>query len=398
MSEHLTQKPPEGSAPEPRKSFQRFDLSQRIEHLLLLISFTVLAVTGLPQKFPDASISVAFFRTFGGIEITRLIHRTSAILLMLVSIYHIIAVLYRTFVKRVRLSMVPIMEDLRHLLQDVLFYLGLRKEKARYDRYNYAEKVEYLAVVWGTIIMAITGFMMWNPIATSKILPGEYIPAAKAAHGGEAILAVLSILLWHMYHVHLKQFNRSMFTGFLTRHEMEEEHPLELERIERGKPSELAHDLITQRRRVFIPLASLLTALMLGGLVAFVTFEETSITTVPPGESAPVYVTSIPEATPTLPPTPATTVIEAEIWEGGFEALFRNRCGTCHGITSVGGISLDTYEEALEGGESGPGIVPGDPDGSMVVQVQRAEGHPGQLTEQELEKLIAWINAGAPEN
>jgi cytochrome b subunit of formate dehydrogenase len=398
MSEHSTPNPNQKKAPSERKRFLRFDLSQRIEHLVMLVSFTILAITGLPQKFPDAGISVGFFRLVGGIEITRIIHRASSIVLMVVSIYHLVALAYRVFVKRVRLTMMPVLEDLIHVYQDVLFYLGFRKEKAQYGRYNYAEKAEYLAVVWGTVVMAITGFMMWNPIATSKILPGEYIPAAKAAHGGEAILAVLAILLWHFYHVHLKHFNKSMFTGYLTREEMEEEHPTELKRIERGANGEPPLQVIKKRRRVFIPIASIASIAMLAGVVAFVTFEDTSITTVPPGEQAPVYVTRIPEATPTLPPTPTTTAFEGESWSGGFEALFRNRCGTCHGITSVGGISLDTYEKALEGGQSGPGIVPGDPEASMIVQVQQAGGHPGQLTEEELEQLIAWIVAGAPEN
>jgi cytochrome b subunit of formate dehydrogenase len=398
MSEQNTLEQPAQKPPGKRKRFLRFELSQRIEHILLLVSFTVLAITGLPQKFPDSPASLQFFRILGGIDITRLIHRSCAIVLMLVSVYHIIALLYRVWVKRVRLSMIPVFEDLKHVYQDVLFYLGLRKEKAQYDRYNYAEKAEYLAVVWGTLIMAITGFMMWNPIATTKLLPGEYIPAAKAAHGGEAILAVLSILLWHVYHVHLKHFNKSMFTGYLTRHEMEDEHPLELRRIEHSVPKEPDPKTLAERRRVFIPVATLLSAVMLVGLVAFVTFEDTSITTIPPGESAPIYVTSVPEATPTLPPTPTTVRVQAETWSGGFEALFRNRCGTCHGITSVGGLSLHTYEDALEGGKSGPGIVPGDPAASMVIQVQQAGGHPGQLTEEELDQLTAWIEAGAPEN
>ena len=82
-------------------------------------------------------------------------------------------------------------------------------------RYTFGEKVEYWSVVWGTVIMAVTGFMMWNPISTLRFLPGEAIPAAKAAHGGEAVLAVLAIIIWHFYHVHIKTFNKSMFTGKL---------------------------------------------------------------------------------------------------------------------------------------------------------------------------------------
>jgi mono/diheme cytochrome c family protein len=89
-------------------------------------------------------------------------------------------------------------------------------------------------------------------------------------------------------------------------------------------------------------------------------------------------------------------VIESNTWSGGFEALFRNRCGTCHGITSVGGLSLQTYEKALQGGTDGPAIVPGNPEGSLLVQIQQAGGHPGQLTDAELQQVIEWIAAGAP--
>ena len=63
--------------------------------------------------------------------------------------------------------------------------------------------------------MGLTGFMMWNPLATVKLFPGEFIPASKAAHGAEAVLAVLAIIVWHMYGVHLQRFNKSMWTGQL---------------------------------------------------------------------------------------------------------------------------------------------------------------------------------------
>jgi mono/diheme cytochrome c family protein len=136
---------------------------------------------------------------------------------------------------------------------------------------------------------------------------------------------------------------------------------------------------------------------MLTGLVAFVTFEQTSITTIPPGETAPIFVTRVPEPTPTLPPTPTAAEFLGESWTGGFDNLFRNRCGSCHGQTSVGGLSLASYQQALQGGSSGLAIVPGSPDESLLVTVQQAGGHPGQLTEAEIEQVIAWIEAGAPE-
>jgi mono/diheme cytochrome c family protein len=78
--------------------------------------------------------------------------------------------------------------------------------------------------------------------------------------------------------------------------------------------------------------------------------------------------------------------------------MFDNRCGSCHGTTSVGGLSLETYQDALRGGDNGPAIVPGDVESSLLVQVQLEGDHPGQLTEEELAEVINWIEAGAPEN
>ena len=383
------------------KSYLRFDLSQRIEHVVMLLSFTILAVTGLPQKFPTSAFSVGIINALGGIETTRLIHHINAIILMMVSIYHIIAVLYRVIVLRKPINMLPVIEDFKHLFQDFAYYLGFRERKAAYGRYNYAEKAEYFAVVWGTVLMAITGFMMWNPIATARFLPGQLIPAAKAAHGGEAILAVLAIFIWHFYHVHLRTLNKSMFTGKLTKKEMEEEHPAELYLLETGiswqAPSEM---IFKQRRRIFLPIAAVFAGILSLGVIAFIAIEDTAITTVPRGETVEIYLPLTPTPRPTAEPSATPDLpagVQPKSWEGMFAALFRNRCSTCHGFTAVGGLSLATYPQALKGGQSGRGIVPGDPDSSVIVQIQSAAGHPGQLSIEEIDALINWIVAGAPE-
>lgn len=383
------------------KSYVRFSLDQRIEHLLFLISFSILGITGLVQKYYFAPVSQTLIELMGGIEMTRIIHRINAVIMMAVSIYHIIALLYRLFVRRVSWTMLPGLDDLKHLIQDVAFYIGIRSRKAFYGRFNYAEKVEYLAVVWGTVVMAITGFMMWNPINTAKFLPGEWIPAAKAAHGGEALLAVLAILVWHFYHVHIRHFNKSMFTGKLNHHEMEEEHPAELAIINVPKV-QTDDDRMALRRRqqIFVPVAFSMAIVMGFGLYEFVTFEDSAITTIPRLESAEVYVpiTPTPRPTPTPTPTPDPNAPVGEgTWEGEFYELIRNRCSTCHANTAVGGLRMDTYENTLKGGETGPGIVPGSADQSIIVTVQQAGGHPGQLTTEELTSLIEWIQAGAPE-
>lgn len=397
------------SLPEPGENavhsqeiYIRFDLSQRIEHILFLLSFSVLGLTGLVQKYSQAPVSQAIMEAFGGIEQTRMIHHGAAFVMMWVTLYHIISVLYRVYVLRVPWVMLPVVEDFKHLYQDVLYFLGKRKHRAYYGRYNYAEKAEYLAVVWGTIIMGLTGFMMWNPITTTKYLPGEVIPAAKVAHGLEAVLAVLAIFIWHMYHVHIKRFNKSMFTGKITREEMEEEHPAELAAIEAGeswkRPDEA---LIRKRQQRFIPVAAVLGLFLSSGILWFINVEpETAISTIPPGETAEVFVPVTPTPRPTLAPTPTPELgagVSSESWDGKYSALFRNRCGSCHGNTAVGGLNLGTYQNALEGGNSGPGIVPGNPDASSIVRIQSVGGHPGQFSIDELDQVINWILAGAPE-
>ncbi len=383
------------------QEYVRFGISQRLEHGIFLVSFSLLGFTGLIQKFAESPISLFFIELMGGVETTRIIHHWSAIVMMLVSVYHVLVLLYKILVLRVPWTMMPWLDDLKHVLQDVAYYLGIRKQRAQYGHFTYAEKAEYLAVVWGTVLMGATGFMMWNPISTARFLPGEFIPAAKAAHGAEAILAVLAILLWHFYHVHLKTFNKSMFTGKLNREQMEHEHPVVLQQIESGAgPKPIPAETLKKRQMIYYPLAAVILVSFSFGLYAFIGYENTSITTVPRGETVEVYVrvTPVPRPTATMAPSPTPGAgVSSNSWDGSFEGLFRNRCSTCHGTTKVGGLTLAKYKDALAGGKTGPGIVPGEADKSVLVQVQQQGGHPGQLTEEELQSVIDWINAGAPE-
>jgi formate dehydrogenase gamma subunit len=401
----------------PRR-YLRFRRPDRAEHILMLTSFTILAVTGLVQKFAEAGVSQAIIGALGGIETTRTIHHVAAVVLMLEAIFHIGTVSYKVFVRRTRLDMLPGLTDARRAWSAFLYNLGVRRTPPQEGRYTFAEKAEYFAVVWGTALMAITGFMMWNPISTTRFLPGQIIPAAKAAHGFEAILAVLAILIWHMYHVHVRRFNRSMFTGHLNEDEMIEEHPLELADIKAGLAErQVDPRAVARRRRIFLPIYAVVAVLLLAGVYAFVTFEQTAITTLPEPVDVPVFVpltdtpfpTRAPSATrapsPTLAPT-ATTEAGAtaaptavgSTWTHDIGPALAAACTTCHGEGGgLGGLDLTSYAGALAGGVSGPAIVPGDPEASLLVQRQQTGGHPGQLTPEELARLIAWIEAGAPE-
>jgi hypothetical protein len=174
-------------------------------------------------------------------------------------------------------------KDGRDLVDFIRYNLGLIKEHPKMTKFNFGEKFEYWAVVWGTAVMVITGFVLWNPIAVTSILPGQFIPAAKAAHGGEAILAVTSIIIWHLYNVLVKHRNLSIFTGKLPHNQMEEEHALELERLEAGGDPwpGLALPVLQRRRRVFFVASAILGTLAVVLVIWMFTFEETAITTIP---------------------------------------------------------------------------------------------------------------------
>ena len=180
---------------EKLNSFVRFQVAQRIEHLILIISFTTLGLTGLPQKYSLSPISQAIISGLGGIEAIRVIHRIAATIFVLEAVYHLVVAGYKIYVLRKQASMVPGVKDGVDAFQWFVYNLGLRKELPKMPRYNFGEKIEYWAMLWGLLLMGLTGFMLWNPLATVRFLPGQFIPAAKAAQGGEAVLAVLGIVL-----------------------------------------------------------------------------------------------------------------------------------------------------------------------------------------------------------
>jgi formate dehydrogenase gamma subunit len=265
------------------EQYPRFRTGARIEHIILLVSFTILVVTGLPQKYAETGIGQSLIDLMGGIETVRLIHRYAAFVLIAGTAYHFFTGAYRFFVKRERMRILPDKKDVVDAKDTVAHNLGFKDEHPKMRKFNFGEKIEYWAVVWGTGVMIITGFMLLNPVATTSILPGEFIPAALAAHGWEAVLAAAAIVIWHFYNVLIKQFNPSMWTGKLPKGQMEEEHALELERLDSGgSPWQVVQQPILQRRRrIFIVASLIIGAIVLAGIVWIFTFEETAITTVP---------------------------------------------------------------------------------------------------------------------
>ncbi|HEY4723207.1 MAG TPA: c-type cytochrome domain-containing protein, partial [Anaerolineae bacterium] len=95
-------------------------------------------------------------------------------------------------------------------------------------------------------------------------------------------------------------------------------------------------------------------------------------------------------------PTPSAST-SPDAWTGGIDQLIGAKCSACHIQSQAGGLSLKTYADALKGGNGGPAIVPGNADTSLLIQIQSKGGHPGQLSTDELARIVAWIKAGAPE-
>ena len=217
--------------PDGSRVFVRFTTAQRIEHVVLMVSFATLAVTGLLQTFSSFPPVAWIIEFAGGIDAIRVIHRLAALISAVQSFYHLWKILETWFVKRERGGMWPYLRDFRNLVQMVLFNAGLAKERPRFDRYTIEEKLEYWALLWGQVVMGLTGFIMWFPLVVTEVLPGQVFAVAQALHRWEAMLAALAILTWHMYHGCIKDKNRSIFTGLMSEEEMQHTHQLEYQRI-----------------------------------------------------------------------------------------------------------------------------------------------------------------------
>ncbi|MBI2865073.1 MAG: cytochrome b/b6 domain-containing protein [Chloroflexi bacterium] len=220
--------------------FIRFSLVRRVEHFLLIISFVALAATGLPQKFNAADWAQWMLTAMGGIETTRWLHHFFAIVFIMEGIFHVVYAFYGLLRRRVGLEMLPAWKDVRAFQHMALYFIGKRQAMPKFGRYDYRQKFEYFAMVWGWLLMAATGLIMWQPTWATNYLPGILIPVGKMLHGWEAVLAVLSIVIWHGYHVifHPDVFpvDSSIFSGRISRMRMINEHPLEFEEAV-GRPA-----------------------------------------------------------------------------------------------------------------------------------------------------------------
>jgi formate dehydrogenase subunit gamma len=211
--------------------FVRFSPLQRIEHLLVMIFFIMLVITGLPQEFFEAPWSAWIITRLGGIDMTRFIHRMFGILFAALVVWHLGRVTLYVLLRKLKPSIVPTFKDFNDAVGMLKFYMGLSEEHPKFGRYDFRQKFEYWGLVLGGIFMIVSGFVLYFPIFFTKFLPGVIIPVAETVHGYEALLAFLVIIIWHMYGAHFNPdvfpFDPSIFTGKISRERMEKDHPLE---------------------------------------------------------------------------------------------------------------------------------------------------------------------------
>ncbi len=217
----------------------RFKIPEVLQHGLLLLSFSILAISGFALRFPDAWW-VKIFESIGVDEMgRRMIHRISAVVLIAVSLYHLYYIAATKRGRHLFKEILPKKSDIGEIVQTLKYYMGFSHKKPEYSEFDYTEKAEYWAVVWGTIIMGITGMVLWFPVLVTGFAPPWIIRASELVHFYEAILATLAIIVFHLFFViaHPEQYpmNLSWLTGKMSLRAAIRKHPKWVEKLLKEK-------------------------------------------------------------------------------------------------------------------------------------------------------------------
>ncbi|MCC6653125.1 MAG: cytochrome c3 family protein [Candidatus Eisenbacteria bacterium] len=232
FSAHLGQAPSHGHA--ATRWFERMTVAERIQHFLLAVSFFTLVYTGFALKFPENILFHWMTQLEGGYSWRALVHRIAAVAMVAVSLFHV-AYLFTPRGRKLVMDLFPQPKDALDLVQQMLYLVGLRRTPARFDRFGYIEKAEYWALIWGTVVMTLTGFILWFENSSLRELPKWMIDLSTVVHYYEAWLAFLAIVVWHLYmnivNPDVYPMNWTWLTGRISDAQMRHEHIIEYERI-----------------------------------------------------------------------------------------------------------------------------------------------------------------------
>jgi formate dehydrogenase subunit gamma len=232
----------------------------------------VLTVTGFPQKFFPGAWTDGVVGLLGGIDRVRLLHRGAGFAFAALCVLHVATTLADLRRPGAVLAMAATRQDVADALASLRHELG-GGPASRFDRFDYRQKFEYWGLLFGGLLMIGTGFVLLYPTVAARFLGGQLIPAAKAAHSNEGLMAFLVVIVWHMVHVvlspHVFPMDRAIFTGRISTERMEHEHPLELARA-RGEDVPPAGPPATLRNLVLAVVQSAMFAVVMPalGLVA----------------------------------------------------------------------------------------------------------------------------------
>ncbi|RJP40520.1 MAG: hypothetical protein C4547_02630 [Phycisphaerales bacterium] len=203
--------------PDGPRRLVRFSAGQRLQHWLLAILFTVLVITGFPLKFADTGWARWVIEELGGLAAARQLHHGAGLLLMLGLVAHVVSIVLLVAARARRvdaqgrrvgfltawfaLPMWVTMDDARKALQLFAYLLGLSRQRPTFGRFNVKEKFEYIGVFWGTVLLGVTGLLLWGEQAASRFISGRIMNLAAIAHTYEAFLALIHVGILHIYNV-----------------------------------------------------------------------------------------------------------------------------------------------------------------------------------------------------
>ncbi|WJW76616.1 hypothetical protein QVG61_05870 [Thiohalobacter sp. IOR34] len=225
----------------PIGDLPRYSIHIRLQHMLTFVTFLALAFTGLPIHFSDAFWAEPLNTMLGGVEITRIIHRTLASVMIFSMIYHVFTITLGPALQIMRnrfdlqRTIIPLFKDIRDFKDDLLYFSGRRDQRPEMDKFMYKQKIHYFAAAFGNMVMVISGSSFLFPEFWASVLPpsisSHFQELMRLSHPHEALLALLVIAFWHWYNVHLAPGRFPMqwtfLTGRITREHQMEEHFLE---------------------------------------------------------------------------------------------------------------------------------------------------------------------------
>jgi len=177
----------------------RMNLWFRLAHWGIMASFPTLVVTGFALKYPESWWAKPLLLWEANAGVRGGLHRTAAILMILATAFHFVHLALKKGDRAFLAAMMPRVQDATDILDVFRYNLGLTKKEPWFAKFNYAEKMEYWAFLWGTFLMGVSGFLLWFNNFTLRHFPKWITDAATAVHWYEALLATFAILIWHFY-------------------------------------------------------------------------------------------------------------------------------------------------------------------------------------------------------